>query len=244
MTNMKKVYDTIYSLGTNCRPKGAMRDAMLGCRRGPFDWMKAPSVTFISNTLKSNFSNFFLLENISVVPSETPNLCEVTDSGTGLISVHDFPRRDEDLFGAVAESHASFQKKYQGIIAAFLRDLAALENVLFVLNLQFELESDGVAICPKTNIAYAEIIREILVELTRLRNGKPFDLFIGTYHEELKQLEWPPEVKLFFLDRSWKPWAAVEESVFWIRMLDGVDVKDDEMRNGWPETDDIILAAS
>ncbi|MDE5055421.1 DUF1796 family putative cysteine peptidase [Niallia taxi] len=66
LTEIKGVYNAIFSLGDNCIPALKLRQFNLRKFAGPFDWVGSPKLPNVTNLIENNFSNFLNEQNLLV----------------------------------------------------------------------------------------------------------------------------------------------------------------------------------
>lgn len=230
-----KVYDRIFSLGTNCRPKGCMRNLEMGCVRGPFDWMYTEKLSSLIEVLRNRFDNWFAPENcIASEGQDGDGYLQVYDEATNYTSNHDFKMLSNDWTLDIQEQSAKFKEKYASIIGEFLKFLKTDTKLLFLMNIEPEWRGQDRAICAATGISYVKLIKELVNEIEILRAGKDSDFLIGTYYEDLIGQKWESNIRFFKLNREWNTFKDADEVALWDRSLTGHYVNDSKMMKGWP----------
>lgn len=224
-----------------------MLDQRKGCMRGPLDWIKAPEIGFLISILEKKFDNFLLLENCQIL-GEEENYYRVLDKQSGYHSLHDFAVLTDDPEADVRNQYPTVKKKYLGIIHEFFIDLKETDHILFFMNLEAEWGNQEAPNCPISGLPYTTIIHRLITLLVKLRGGKPFDLLVGTYFNQLNQESWytiegwEGNIRFFPLDKRWKAFKSEEEVFVWRNALFNIEVKDTKMKKGWPNLQKNIYA--
>jgi hypothetical protein len=217
-------YDRVYSLGSDCRVKEAMRFNYLGGKRGPFDWLGCYSIEALVKILENKFKDFFLLENLIPHPDEKNPAYR--DTLNCFHTRHELARTDLSL----EEQYPEFRKKIDGIIAAFLADIQKVDRILFVFNLEFVIDP---LYSFETVDDFKKWISPLHQALKKLCKNQRCDLQIVTFREEL--LEFATE-DLFI---NIKPmdyfveWMEGDEAAYWKDLLSQVTLKDPALAKGY-----------
>ena len=233
-------YDRVYSLGTDCRPKQAMRYNFIGCKRSPFDWLGNYELKNTIRVLENDFKDFFLYENLRVLPEEdNPYHTIVLDEISQMTSQHDFPKENFDL----EKLYPAFKAKLDGIVAAFKADLKKPQKVLFILH----FEMAWIQMCLYEGAHGFIYIKPKLFKLLEdLCGHNHFDVQLITFREELLEIA---DDRLFVNIKPMEPfhtdpakWMQDNERIFWTDLLKDVKLNDPSLRKGYaPDNYRVIL---
>lgn len=84
-------FDSVWSIGMNCRPAYYIEKYNLRFQAAPFDWMMKYSLQEIINQIKSKFENFFSnIEDITPKNSKSDHR-KIKDKVGKTVSIHHFP---------------------------------------------------------------------------------------------------------------------------------------------------------
>lgn len=119
-------YDKVVSLGAACQVAAQMKRHGLRDASGPVDWFVFEHIPALVETLKSKFSHFMELENL------TPDglhegKWKLMDTETGCVSIHDFPGD-----APYQETYPIFQARLKRRVERCYQDIQKAERVLFI----------------------------------------------------------------------------------------------------------------
>ena len=182
LNEIKKSYETVYSLGYWCDTAGQLQGHGLRKFSGPFDWVLTTSLSYISRVIQSNFHNYMKFENlhflgyseISVDKDDTHHYHHKTyvllDTFSNIISAHDFPvNENENENWPVA--YEEFRKTLTRRLDRFINKIKNTESTLFV-RMQATYEEA---------IEFRSVIRSI--------TDKPFTILIVNPVEGISKME-------------------------------------------------------
>jgi len=215
----KETYDRVISLGMDCRPKVAMDIAELNGRRTPFDVMGTQSIQGLVGVLERKLKDFFLLENLNVLPHSDRVFKRVFDTRTGYISIHDF----DPLADNIAQEYPVFRERLDRHIQNFLTDVRCCHRVLFVLNLEMAPSEREYTDDVETLRQNLPVVRELLDKLCGHQNSQ---LLVATFHESLLSISLPrTKIVLkqdFTPDTPFMKGPDLEQ---WLGWLEGISVE-------------------
>jgi len=121
-------YDTVFSLGSNCRLAKQLQINDVYNAKSPFDWIVCESTKNLTTQFKNNFIDFFLPVNLMIDKnqSEFSDTLYITDTSNGFRSLHDIRKNSiDDLYNEV-------YKKFQHKIKSFFTRIESGKKILFV----------------------------------------------------------------------------------------------------------------
>ncbi|MFW5435430.1 DUF1796 family putative cysteine peptidase [Paenibacillus apiarius] len=138
LSEIKRTYDAVYSLGSNCYPSQRMERYGLRPYSGVIDWMYSNSVPGLCTLLRNRFAHFMHPANIVVEGTVfNGHNFSVRDCIYGMQSVHDF-LCSEGAEGIHAK-YPLFQETLQRRITRFLDKVERCEWIFFFrLNATYE----------------------------------------------------------------------------------------------------------
>lgn len=138
---MKKKYDVIFSLGTDCSCAGYMKKNNLRSFSGPFDWLTHASFAVHMDLILSDFKGFMNIEDFLPLEKDAAaldNNCDYYENRkTGFYFFHDF-KKDIPLETAFP----TIKEKYNRRINRFYEQLKTNEKVLLIWFSHYESVSD------------------------------------------------------------------------------------------------------
>ncbi|WP_150275867.1 DUF1796 family putative cysteine peptidase [Paenibacillus tepidiphilus] len=139
LTELKGSYDCIVSLGSSCEPAAHMRRRGLRTFSSPLDWVVSLSLTDVIRLLGNRFAGYMELYNMGVIEgyatfvdneSVTPlRSYFVKDHYYNVISVHDFPVRED---GAWSADYPAFKEKIMMRSQRLIQQMASSRHALFI----------------------------------------------------------------------------------------------------------------
>lgn len=204
LSDFKKTYDRVISLGGTCQPAEQLRLHNLRMSSGPFDWFIFENTDELANVLASRFQNFMKFENLEITGFHDERCYRVLDRATNCISVHDFERGQ-----SLKESYPMFAERMNRRIERFLSDVDTQENILFVRRYGSRDSLNHLA--------------EVLNKLCK--NKWTLLAILPTGSLELKELECDFEDQLCYCEiyddnNSW-----VGHQAHWDQLLNGITIK-------------------
>ncbi len=129
---LKKKYDIVYSLGTDCACSMYMLRHHLRSKSGPFDWLTHASFKTRMELILNEFQDFINLEDLRFLPKDekmfNDEKCDYYENTrNSFYYYHDFPK---DI--PLSSSYTEVRAKYDRRIERFLNDITENDNVLLL----------------------------------------------------------------------------------------------------------------
>jgi hypothetical protein len=129
--DIKRSYNTVYSLGKNCWPAAALRNYGLRLSSGVLDWNVSLSLSDVNSLLKNRFEGFLELQNLSFYSYfNNGTELQIMDNRYNIISSHDF-KTDVNTSTSLP-SYPEVKDKYNRRIKLFLEKMETSEWILFI----------------------------------------------------------------------------------------------------------------
>lgn len=130
LTDIKRTYQAVYSLGSNCYPAQRLERYGLRPYSGVIDWMYSNSIPGLCLLLRNRFAEFMYSDHIEVDGTEfNGHNYSLLDRVYGVQSVHDFLVADQ--LEGIVRKYPEFQETLQRRITRFLRNIEQAEWVFF-----------------------------------------------------------------------------------------------------------------
>lgn len=198
---MKKTFDIIYSIGTDCACAMYMKKCGMRKTSGPLDWITKPDFMTRINLICNYFEGFLEKENMRQLVVDRQGLNDVNndsyeDINTGFKFYHDF-KRD----GNFDKSYLQVKEKYNRRIIRFYNLIDKSKRVLFIFYNQENITTNEQII-----LAYEKLYKKFgkkiyLLVIEHCENMSmndikymainehidKYELFTREYKEELKK---------------------------------------------------------
>lgn len=124
---MKKRYDIVYSLGSNCACAKYLRDLNLRLSSGPLDWVVGATLSERAKLIEQNFNDFISLDFLEKRESTIKENDLYFDTRSHFLFGHDFP-----VGISLQEMFPVVKEKYARRIDRFFENVRISKHVLFV----------------------------------------------------------------------------------------------------------------
>ncbi|PKJ57340.1 DUF1796 family putative cysteine peptidase [Bacillus sp. SN10] len=131
LSNIKKEYNAVFSLGQNCWPAWALYQLGLSPFSGVIDYMLSPSLEKVNVLLQNRFDRFLQFENLSFISfwDEEAKL-RLRDNLYEIDSCHDF--KTDVNTPTSWPSYTEIKLNYEHRINRFLTTIEVEESILFI----------------------------------------------------------------------------------------------------------------
>ncbi|MHC2833014.1 DUF1796 family putative cysteine peptidase [Bacillus sp. F9_6S_D1_P_5] len=131
LSNIKKEYNAVFSLGQNCWPAWALYQFELSPFFGVIDFMLSPSLEKVNVLLQNRFESFLKFENLSFISFwDDGAKLRLRDNLYEIDSCHDF--KTDVNTPASWPSYSEIKLNYEHRITRFLTTIEIEKSILFI----------------------------------------------------------------------------------------------------------------
>ena len=179
-------YDFILPIGAACVTAYNLRKCKLQKESLPFDWLRIPSINTITELFKSNFTNFFLKDNLVYIKNNG-DADIYRDVSNNMEFWHDFMTGRE-----FAEIYPKIQNKYHRRIKRTCEYINKAQSILLfrIVEIRTNINKDDEHIHIKNLQNHQELIKEVENFQSLFSHKKIELLLIYMYNKEHKLKEY------------------------------------------------------
>lgn len=131
LSDIKKEYNAVFSLGQNCWPAWALYQLELSPFFGVIDFMLSPSLEKVNVLLQNRFDRFLNFENLSFISFwDDDAKLRLRDNLYEIDSCHDF--KTDVNTPTSWPSYTEIKLNYEHRINRFLATIETAESILFI----------------------------------------------------------------------------------------------------------------